>query len=72
MEYLDRRLTAQRQRLDYLGRTIGIAPAGAAPNGTAPAGAMPNGTAPGGSPYGSPPTVPPVSGLPGRPPSSPG
>lgn len=35
VEYLDRRLTAQGQRLDHLGRTIGVAPGGPAPTAAA-------------------------------------
>ncbi|MBQ1027587.1 hypothetical protein [Micromonospora sp. C95] len=33
VEYLDRRLVAQGQRLDHLGRTIGVAPGGVPPGG---------------------------------------
>ncbi|WBB54154.1 hypothetical protein [Verrucosispora sp. WMMD573] len=65
VEYLDRRLTAQGQRLDHLGRTIGIAPGG--PSRTAPTGATPGGVMPGGPPPGPPPNGPPVSGPPAPP-----
>ncbi|MBQ1050307.1 hypothetical protein KBX50_17750 [Micromonospora sp. C51] len=60
VEYLDRRLIAQGQRLDHLGRTIGVAPGG--PSGTAPTGATPGGVMPGGPPPGRPPGPP---GYPG-------
>ncbi|GIJ31841.1 hypothetical protein [Micromonospora sediminimaris] len=65
VEYLDRRLTAQGQRLDHLGRTIGIAPGG--PSGTAPTGATPGGAVPGGPPPGPPPPGAPMSGPPAPP-----
>ncbi|WFE47322.1 hypothetical protein [Verrucosispora sp. WMMD1129] len=65
VEYLDRRLTAQGQRLDHLGRTIGIAPGG--PSGTAPTGATPGGVVPGGPPPGPPPPGAPMSGPPAPP-----
>ncbi len=70
VEYLDRRLTAQGQRLDQLGRTIGVPPpmsGSSAPPGVPPA------SGPSGPPVSAPPAppgVPPVSGPP-APPGSP-
>ncbi|GIJ77398.1 hypothetical protein SAMN05443287_112153 [Micromonospora phaseoli] len=58
VEYLDRRLVAQGQRLDHLGRTIGVPP------GSSPV------TGPPGPPVSGPPG-PPVSGPPGPPVSGP-
>ncbi|GIJ12824.1 hypothetical protein ACFFMR_13950 [Micromonospora andamanensis] len=83
VEYLDRRLTAQGQRLDHLGRTIGVAPGGPAPTAAGPGGPLPGGPPPGAppgappvsgppAPPGPPPTGAPVSGPPGRPLSPPG
>ncbi|MEV4714195.1 hypothetical protein [Micromonospora sp. NPDC049374] len=62
VEYLDRRLIAQGQRLDHLGRTIGIASGGSAPTAAGPGGFIP-----GGPPPGPPPAPPPVSGPPAPP-----
>ncbi|WBB91813.1 hypothetical protein [Verrucosispora sp. WMMC514] len=69
VEYLDRRLTAQGQRLDHLGRTLGRAP-GQVPTG-APTGVPPGGLLPGGPPPGPPSSAAPTSGPP-APPGPPG
>ncbi|MGC5031909.1 hypothetical protein [Micromonospora sp. DT229] len=76
VDYLDRRLSAQGQRLDQLGRTIGVAPPpvgpppGTAPTsgppGTAPTSGPPHGSGPVSGPPG-PPGVGPASGPPGPP-----
>ncbi|MDG4796621.1 hypothetical protein [Micromonospora sp. WMMD1082] len=71
VDYLDRRLQAQGQRLDHLGRTIGAAPGGTAPPPGPPA--PPGASAPPAPPVSGPPVplgslAPPVSG----PPASPG
>ncbi|GIJ21461.1 hypothetical protein [Micromonospora lutea] len=50
VDYLDRRLTAQGQRLDHLGRTIGVTSTG----GPVPPGATPPGAGRPGEPSGSP------------------
>ncbi|MEV6815203.1 hypothetical protein [Micromonospora sp. NPDC051296] len=67
VEYLDRRLTAQGQRLDQLGRAIGAGPGTAGP---APGSPPVSGPPLSGAPSGPPMSGPPVSGasaLPGTP-----
>ncbi|MEV2241385.1 hypothetical protein [Micromonospora sp. NPDC049891] len=75
VEYLDRRLVAQGQRLDHLGRTIGIAPGGPAPTAAGPGGFIPGGPLFGAPPVSGPPTPPgpPPTGAPvPGPPAPPG
>ncbi|MGC5051969.1 hypothetical protein ACLQ2S_11025 [Micromonospora sp. DT48] len=66
VEYLDRRLVAQGQRLDHLGRTIGIA-SGGGPTSTAatPGGPLPGGPAPVSGPPGGRPGQPRIGWEPG-------